>query len=74
MPEQLDLFEDALVELNGRTFGELMEQVPDPDAACPAFPDFECTWKPSCARDSCWRAECAATGRPLFGIGPRSLA
>jgi hypothetical protein len=47
---------------------ERVEALPDPDErVCPHYPDAECRWHPSCTREGCWRAECAATGRPLFG-------
>jgi hypothetical protein len=66
-PVQLDLFTDAALELNGRSFGKWMEELPDPADTCSVFPDFECRWDVSCDRDGCWRAECRLTGRPLFG-------
>jgi hypothetical protein len=57
----------AAVESHASANGALYDR---PDAYCAHLPGAECRWTPSCNADGCWRVECAASGRDLFGIGP----
>ena len=57
-PRQLTL-DDEIDD--GMSFGEWVEALP---------PCADCRWAPSCQRDGCWRAECAQTGHPVYGVGP----
>jgi hypothetical protein len=47
---------------------------PELDVECVEHPGEACRWAPSCSREGCWRRECEQSGRPLFGIGPRTSA